>query len=57
MPFVRDERGQDLTEYTLLLAFIILACVAIFLVNFDSVQGIWGASNNKLILANQAAAS
>ena len=26
-PFLRDERGQDLVEYALLIAFIALACI------------------------------
>ena len=25
--FIRDEKGQDLVEYTLLIAFIALACI------------------------------
>ena len=30
MNFVKDEQGQDLIEYTLLMAFIALASAAIF---------------------------
>ncbi len=26
-PFIRDEHGQDLVEYALLIAFIALACI------------------------------
>ena len=29
--FVRDEQGQDLIEYTLLLAFVCLASAALFI--------------------------
>ena len=31
MQFVREEKGQDLVEYTLLLAFVCLASAALFI--------------------------
>jgi Flp pilus assembly pilin Flp len=31
MNFLRDEQGQDLIEYTLLLAFVALASAALFI--------------------------
>ena len=54
----QDEQGQDLTEYTLLVAFIatllITACV---LGPMTSVNKIWGLSNNELSTAVCTAAS
>lgn len=53
--FVRDEQGQDLIEYTLLMAFIALASAAIFLNVGGSVNGIWTAANNQLTAAATSA--
>ena len=39
--FLRDEQGQDLIEYTLLLAFVALASAALFIGAGNSVKGIW----------------
>ena len=46
--FLRDEEGQDLIEYTLLMAFIALASAAIFVSAGSSVSGIWGVASNQL---------
>jgi len=54
MQFVREEKGQDLVEYTLLLAFVCLASAALFISAGDSLKGIWGDAN--LILSNANAA-
>jgi Flp pilus assembly pilin Flp len=51
--FVRDEQGQDLIEYTLLLAFVALASAALFTSAGTSVKTIWGAASTNL--ANAAA--
>jgi len=40
MNFLRDEQGQDLIEYTLLLAFVALASAALFIGAGGSVAGI-----------------
>jgi Flp pilus assembly pilin Flp len=53
--FLRDERGQDLIEYTLLLAFVCLASAALFISAGGSVSGIWSATNSQLAAANTAA--
>jgi Flp pilus assembly pilin Flp len=55
--FVNDEQGQDLIEYTLLLAFVALASAAVFLGAGNSISGIWGTTNSKLANANTYAAS
>jgi Flp pilus assembly pilin Flp len=55
--FVNDEQGQDLIEYTLLLAFVALASAAIFIGAGGSINGIWTGANNRLATANTTAAS
>jgi Flp pilus assembly pilin Flp len=55
--FLRDEQGQDLIEYTLLLAFVALASAALFIGAGNSVKGIWSITNSQLIAANTAAGS
>ena len=52
--FLRDEQGQDLIEYTLLLAFVALASAALFIGAGASVNGIWGTASNQLVNANSA---
>jgi len=53
--FVRDEQGQDLIEYTLLLAFVCLASAALFISAGGSVSGIWSSTNSQLVVANTSA--
>ena len=53
--FVRDEQGQDLIEYTLLLAFVALASAALFTSAGSSINGIWGSANTQLANANSSA--
>ena len=53
--FIRDDQGQDLIEYTLLLAFVALASAAIFIGAGTSVSSIWNIANSRLIAANSAA--
>jgi Flp pilus assembly pilin Flp len=50
--FLKDEQGQDLIEYTLLMAFIALASAAIFTSAGGSISGIWGVASNQLSTAN-----
>ena len=50
--FLADENGQDLIEYTLLMAFVALASAALFIGAGGSVQGIWSATNSELTAAN-----
>lgn len=52
--FVREEQGQDLIEYTLLLAFVALVAAAIFIPTGQSVSEIWSIANSRV---SQAAAS
>ncbi len=53
--FLRDEQGQDLIEYTLLLAFVALASAALFIGAGGSVSGIWSIANSRLSVANSVA--
>ena len=53
--FWKEEQGQDLVEYTLLVAFVALASAAIFLGVGPSISGIWNRSSSQLTLANTAA--
>ncbi|HEY3836614.1 MAG TPA: hypothetical protein VGL72_08580 [Bryobacteraceae bacterium] len=48
MNLVRDEQGQDLIEYTLLLAFVALASAALFISTGGSVSTIWNAASGQL---------
>ena len=57
MKFLSDERGQDLTEYTLLLAFVVLPSAAILVLNAQSVKGIWTSTNTLILTASNAAQS
>lgn len=52
--FWKDESGQDLIEYTLLMAFVALASASLFVSTGSSITGIWGAASNQL---SNAAAS
>jgi len=53
--FLKDEQGQDLIEYTLLLAFVALASAALFISAGGSVSGIWSTANNRLSAAAASA--
>jgi len=50
--FWQDEQGQDLIEYTLLMAFVALASAALFLGAGGSIKGIWSTTNSQLTAAN-----
>jgi len=43
--FIKDEQGQDLIEYTLLLAFVCLASAALFIGAGQSMASIWTDTN------------
>ena len=50
----RDEQGQDLIEYTLLMAFVALASTSLFINSGGSVSGIWSAVSARLTAASSA---
>jgi Flp pilus assembly pilin Flp len=47
----RDEQGQDLIEYTLMLAFVALASAALFSSAGTSINQIWSKTNSQLTTA------
>lgn len=55
--FWQDEQGQDLIEYTLLMAFVALASAALFISSGGSISAIWSDTNSSLSSAAATAAS
>jgi Flp pilus assembly pilin Flp len=55
--FLREEAGQDLIEYTLLLAFVCIASAALFIDSGKNMAGIWSIGNAYISNGNVAAAS
>jgi Flp pilus assembly pilin Flp len=53
--FWRDESGQDLIEYSLLITFIAIACLALIGSGRSATNAIWGTANTSLVAANTAA--
>jgi Flp pilus assembly pilin Flp len=53
--FWNDDQGQDLIEYTLLVAFVALASAVLFIGAGGSVAGIWNVTNSQLAAANASA--
>ena len=51
--FWTNEDGQDLVEYTLLLAFIALVGAAIFIGMGSTTSGIWTLVNSRFAAANE----
>ncbi len=52
--FWRDEQGQDLIEYTLLLAFVCLVAAGIFIGAGQTTSNIWTIANSHLKNASDA---
>ena len=53
--FFQNDQGQDLIEYTLLIAFVAIATAALFIGGGSSIMGIWTTTNSGLAAANSAA--
>ena len=53
--FLRDEEGQDLIEYAIILSFVTLSVVGLIMGAGKDVKGAWAASNNQLAQANGGA--
>ena len=51
----KEDSGQDLIEYALLMAFVALASAALFIGAGGSIKGIWTAVNTQLEAANTSA--
>jgi Flp pilus assembly pilin Flp len=52
--FFQCEAGQDITEYTLVLAFVVIVSAALFTLNGNSVSAIWTAANSNLSKAHSS---
>jgi len=50
-----EERGQDLSEYSLLIVFVLLAVIGLAAGYNNNIIGIVSVSNNNLSAANMAA--
>jgi len=50
----RDQQGQDLVEYSLVLAFVCLSGAALFIGMGQTTSGLWSIVNGRLASANQA---
>lgn len=55
--FWREEEGQDLIEYTLLLAFVCLVGAAVFIPVGTQAEGVWNNTCTVVNKAGSAAAS
>jgi Flp pilus assembly pilin Flp len=53
--FWKDQQGQDLIEYTLLLSFVAVASAGLFIGDGGNVAGIWTTANRWLVAANTSA--
>ena len=53
--FWNDEQGQDLIEYTLLMAFVALGSAALFLGAGGHIKTIWTVANTQLANAATSA--
>jgi len=53
--FLKEEDGQDLVEYSLLLAFVALAATAVLGSVRTQISQLWAAVNTKLTTAKTAA--
>lgn len=52
--FWKNEDGQDLIEYSLLLAFVCLSGAAMFIGMGRTTSGLWSIVNSRLAAANQS---
>jgi Flp pilus assembly pilin Flp len=52
--FTKDERGQDMVEYSLLLAFVCLVGAAMFVSMGNMTSGIWSIVNSRMANSNQS---
>ncbi len=53
LDFLGQQEGQDLVEYTLMLAFVCLASAAFFIGSHASIYTIWAVTNNNLSQAKE----
>jgi Flp pilus assembly pilin Flp len=49
--FWKEEHGQDMVEYVIILAFVAVAAAAIIVTSSASVSTIWSVTNSELSVA------
>ena len=54
---LREEHGQDMVEYALILGFVAIAAAAILTTTGANLSKIWGVTSNQLVNAASAATS
>ena len=55
--FWKEEHGQDMVEYVIILAFVAVAAAAIILTSSQSVSTIWSVTNSELSVASSVSKS
>jgi len=55
LQFALDEQGQDLIEYSLLITFIAIACLAFISSGQPATQAVWQTANTEISAANTIA--
>jgi len=50
--FWTDDAGQDIIEYSLLITFIVIACMWFVGAGRDPVNGVWTTANSTISSAN-----
>jgi Flp pilus assembly pilin Flp len=50
-----EEDGQDIIEYSLLMTFIVIACMWFVGAGRASVSGVWTSANSSIVVANTSA--
>ena len=53
----KEEQGQDMVEYVIILAFVAVAAAAIILNTSNSISTIWSVTNSELSTAASVATS
>ena len=53
----RQDDGQDLIEYTLLITFVVIVTAGVFGIGSTSIQGIVSTSTSQIVAGNAIAAS
>ena len=55
LQFALDEQGQDLIEYSLLITFIAIACLAFIPSGQPATRAVWQTANSEISTANAIA--
>ncbi len=52
LQLAKDETGQDLIEYSLIITFIAIACLALIGAGHPATVGLWQTANSDMTAAN-----